>query len=368
MLELKEKDFESFFETPNAIYPKEFGFVSILKSDLKRFFDVKNPLFRSADDFTYWTAFRAGKPVGRILAHIHHASNEKYGWKRSYFGFFECANDLEVAQALLKKAEEFGRKRGCTEIAGNFNLTAMQMIGVVKKIHIHRQYTDQIYSPVYISELLEKSGYESFFPMVTHEVDVTSFQPESLLGPKQQAILADSDYKFVDLKSRPIKDILEAMRICLNTGFVDNPMFVPLTYDEIYFQAKDMMLVIDRHISAMVEHQGKPVGVIVCIPNLNPFLSAIGSKFSWKLPFEFIKHKLKRESAIIIFFSVDKNYHSRGLNGAMLYRTMSALKKRGYQKMGGTWISLANLASLKQAEKLNAQIMHESSLYKKDLT
>ncbi len=364
-MELKERDFNSFFDVPHIVYPKEFGFVSPLKSDLKRFLNVKNPLFRSDDDFTYWTAFKDGKPAGRILTHLHRASNEKYHLEQAYFGYFDCANDRDVAKALLAKAEEFARKHGMNEVIGNFNMTAMQQIGVISKIHVQKHYTDQVYAPEYIASLLRHCEYESTFPMVTHEVEIQKVDCESLIGPKQKAILESSEYKFIDLKSRPVNEILEAMRHCLNTGFVDNPMFVPLTWEEIYFQAKDMMLVIDRHISSMVEHNGKPVGVIVCIPNLNPFLSDTGSKFGLTTLFHFIKHKLKRESAVIIFYSVDKDYHSLGLNGAMLYRTMDALKRRGYQTLGGTWISLENGPSLRQAEKLGARIMHETTLYRK---
>lgn len=364
MITLKERDFESFFQVPFKVYPADFGFVSPLKSDLKRFLDERNPLFRSDSDFSFWTAFKGSQPVGRIVAHIHHASNEKYGWKRAYFGFFDLTNDLEVARALLDKARDFARSRGCDELIGNFNMTAMQMIGVVTKIHLKKQYTDQVYAPEYVAELLRQNGFEATFPCVTHEIDVARFEPDSLLGPKQKSILGDPAYRFIDLKSRPVKEILEAMRHCLNVGFSDNPMFVPLTPEEIWFQAKDMMLVIDRHISSMVEHNGKPVGVIVCIPNLNPFLKAIGSKFGLSTIYHFLRHKFRRESAIIIFYSVDKAYHSLGLNGAMLHRTMSALKRRGYKTMGGTWISLENIASLRQAEKLNGKVMHELNLFR----
>ena len=85
--------------------------------------------------------------------------------------FFECEDNLEVAQALIGKVEEFSRHQKCNEIVGNFNLTAMQMAGVVTKINLNYHYTDQVFSPLYVAELLHKCGYEQFFPMSTHEVD-----------------------------------------------------------------------------------------------------------------------------------------------------------------------------------------------------
>ncbi len=365
-IEFKKNDLNSFFEVPFKIYP-DFPHISYLKSDLERFFSLKNPLFRSKNDFAYYTALCGGQIVGRILCHIHHASNEQYKVKRAYFGYFDCINDISVAKALLTKAEDFGRSRGCDELAGNFNMTAMQAIGVVTKIHRRHHYTDQVFSPEYIADLLKKCGYEAFFPMVTHETDIQNFNAEGLLGEKQKEILNNPDFSLEELHKVNLEDIIEAMRICLNNGFSDNPMFVPLVRDEIYFQAKDMMLILDRYISIIAKYKGQPVGTIVCIPNLNPLLKDIKSRFGLSTLYYFIKHKMKRHSAIIIYYSVFKEFHSQGLNGVMLYKVMTALKKRGYKTLGGTWISTDNKPSIRQAEKVGAQIMHELCLFKKTL-
>lgn len=367
MIELKEKHLNSFFEAPFKVYPPSFPYVSHLKTDLARFLSIQNPLFRSEKDFNFFTAIRDNQIVGRIVCHIHQASNEKYNLKRAYFGFFDCVDDVEVAKTLLQKAEEFALSRDCNEIAGNFNLTAMQQIGVVKKIHRNFHYMDQVFAPEYISTLLEACGYQDFFPIITHEVDIQKFDVDSLLGDKQKQIMANPDFQLKNLKNVSLDEIIEAMRICLNNGFNDNPMFVPLTREEIYFQAKDMMLILDKEISVIAEYQGKPIGALVCLPNLNPFLKNIKSRFGLSTPYYFLKQRFEKESAIIIYYSVFKEFHSMGLNGVMLHKAMSALKKGGYKTLGGTWISLDNKASIRQAEKLGAQTMHELCLYRKFL-
>lgn len=367
MIELIRNDIDSFFEVPFKVYPRDFLHVSLFKDDLKRFLSTKNPLFKSESDFAFYTAYRNGRLAGRICTHWHQASNEKYGWKKAYFGYFDCADDLEIAQALLEKAEDFAREKKCTEIIGNFNLTAMQQIGVVTEIKMPYHYSDQVYSPLHVAELLEKCGYSKTFPMTTHEVDVEKLNPELLLGEKQKQIFQDPEYTVMDLKNVDLKEIIEVMRACLNGGFSENPLFVPLTKEEIEFQAKDLMLVVDRDISVIVKHKGQPVGTVVCIPNLNVFLKKTKSRLNWNTLYEFIKFKLKRDSAIIIYYSVLKDYHSKGINGVMLYHLMKSLKRKGYSKMGGTWIADVNTASLRQAEKLNGKTMHKLHLYKKDI-
>lgn len=359
-------DFETFFRAPFEIYDKNFPHISILKTDMRRFLSIENPIFRSTDDFQYFTVVEHGVIKGRVLAHVHHRSNETYQWKRAYYGYLDCVNDLTVVKLLMAQVESFAHQRGLNEVIGNFNMTAMQQIGVVDKIHSCYHYTDQVFSPEYIANLLKSCGYESTFPMHTHEMEIAKFNEDVLLTEKHKKLLVDPEYSFEQVNKKNLHGTLEDMRLCLNNGFSDNPMFVPLTPEELYFQAKDMMMIVDPEITVVTKHKGKTIGVVVCIPNLNPMLKEMGSVLGIKAPWAFFKYKFfAKESAIIIFYSVYKDYHSLGINAIMLHKLIKSLKKKQYKYLGGTWISLENKASLKQAEKLGGKVMHELSLYRK---
>jgi RimJ/RimL family protein N-acetyltransferase len=367
MLSIKERDFSSFFNVPFEVYEPELGYVSLLKTDLKKFLSTKNPLFNSTEDFTYFTAFRNNKPIGRIVAHIHHASNEKFNLKRSYFGFFDCADDPEAAKLLLDKAEEFGKKHNCTEIAGNFNLTAMQQMGVLVKAQKKFHYTDQVYGPEYLPTLLENCGYNGIFPMTTFEFTLENLSEESLLHEKQKHILNSDEYELRNVTKKNFKKEFESIRHCLNDGFANNPMFVPLSKEEMDFQAADMMLIIDEYLTFVTYKNNRPQGTIICIPDPNSFLKNIKSKFGLSLPYYFFKHKLKNDRATIIFYSVCHEAHGQGINTAMLYKLIRNLKSRGYKKMGITWIADENKASLRMVEKLGANKLHDLKIFRKDL-
>ena len=342
--------------------------MSPLASDLRRILDpAKNPLFLHAGAGRFFTAHRDGKVVGRIVAHVHHASNARHALARSYFGFFDCADDLEAARALLGAAEDFGRAQGCAEIAGNFNLTAMQQIGVVTEGFENAPYTDQVYNPPHLPALLGACGYAATFPMRTVEVDLLRLDPETLLGPKQRAALADGALRWETLRRQDFPRLLRDVRRVLNDGFDRNPMFVPLSEEEFFFQAADMMWIVDPRISALVQGDEGPVGAVVCIPDLNPFLRATGSRFTALTPFHYLRFRLRRRRAVIIFYSVVRARHSQGLNGAMLYRVTRALKDAGYRTLGITWIADENAASLRQVEKLGARVLHRLHLFRKDL-
>jgi len=55
------------------------------------------------------------------------------------------------------------------------------------------------------------------------------------------------------------------------------------------------------------------------------------------------------------------------LGGILMYHTLSALKSRGYEYLGVTWISDENIPSLRNVEKAGGKPLHKLCLYKKEI-
>jgi hypothetical protein len=204
--------------------------------------------------------------------------------------------------------------------------------------------------------------------MTTFEIDLTTAEPDRMMGDRQKAVMADPEFTWAPITRGDFRTRLEEARLILNDGFADNPMFVPPTSEEYLFQAGDMMWVIDKRISTVVHHRGVPVGAIIAIPDLNPLIKAVGGRVTPSLPFRFLWHKFANKRAVLIYQSVVREMHNRGVNGAMLARTARALKKAGYTTLGGTWIADVNGPSLRQVEKAGAKPLHRLHLFTKDLS
>ncbi len=361
MIALRTGDAAAFFDVPFNVYGRQVGYVSPMRGDVRRMLDSgRNPLLSCGNPHRFWTAHRGGRAIGRIVAVRHGQSNERHGWRRMQFGFFDCADDDEAAAALFGAAEDFARAHDCDEIAGNFNLTAMQQAGVMTEGFGRRAYTDMIVNPPHIPRLLAANGYERFFPMTTFELDLAEARVDAL--PE----LAEG-YGFAPITKAAFAERMEEARIVLNDGFADNPMFVPLTADEFRFQAGEMMAILDPRLSSLLMKDGRPVGVIVCIPDLNGFLSATRSRIGIATPFHFLRYRLNRRGAVIIFYSVMRDQHGRGLMGAMLRRQIGVMREAGYESLGLTWIADENAASLRQVEKMGARPLHKLHLFRKAL-
>jgi hypothetical protein len=146
-------------------------------------------------------------------------------------------------------------------------------------------------------------------------------------------------------------------------------MFVPLTPEEMRFQAQDLSHVLDPRITALVHDRQGPVGVVLCIPDLNPMLRAMSSRVGLSAPWHYLQFRLRRRRrAVIVFYSVAARMQGRGLNGAMLHRVTTALKAARYTTLGITWIADVNGSSLRQVERLGATTLHRLHLFTRDLS
>ncbi|MFN5995775.1 MAG: hypothetical protein ACK47C_20430 [Paracoccaceae bacterium] len=359
--EIRQGDFEAFFQVPFEIY-RDTPYVSPLKSDLRRFLSTdKNPLFSASADIAIFTAHQGGRAVGRITAHVHRASNERHHVNTALFGYFDCADDVEAAQGLLRAAESWARARGFTELRGNFNLTAMQMVGVVTDGFDHPVASDCMWSPPHLARHLEANGYVRYFPMTTHQLDLIEWGARS-----GQPVSVPSGLYPVPVTRRTLADRIRDARAILNASFDRNPMFVPVSRDEYDFQAKDLKWIVDTRLSVILhDNQGAPAAALLCIPDLAPLLRASRSRLGIATPWHFLRHRLTNRRAVIIYYGTHPDWHGKGAAPYMVDATARAALAAGYSQISVTWIADENGASLRQMQRLGARPAQRLHLFRR---
>lgn len=365
-LELVKGDFDAFFRVPFNVYPTSFPYVSPMRSDLKKHLDPQqNPVMTSGGALDFYVVKRDGRPVARATAHRHLQSNQRHGWARTCFGYFDAADDAEAIDLLFEAITDFAQRHGDSQIIGPFNLTAMQMTGLVTDGFDKPPTTDMMWSPPYLAGHLERLGFAPDFPMSTWEFTPDTVDPDTLLNPRAREILASPEWSFAPITRKDFKLRMEEGRLCLNAGFDQNPMFVPLSAEEFQFQAGDMMWVMDPSLAAVIHHRGEPAGVVICIPDLNPFVRHAGARYGLRMIGSWLRGLFAPKRAVIILYSVRPEHQGKGVNAAMLHRVVGALKKGRYKTCGVTWIADVNTASLRQMERLGARRLHRTHLFAK---
>lgn len=135
MVEVREvktkKEFKKFVKFPTKLYAGNPYYVPPMESDeLNLTNPKKNASFHDAEA-VYFLAYRDGKVVGRVAGLICKLYNEKNNAKRARFSRFDLIDDDEVADALLKRVEEWAISRGMEDIHGPLGFNDLEREGLL---------------------------------------------------------------------------------------------------------------------------------------------------------------------------------------------------------------------------------------------
>src|SRR4051794_18618162 len=117
------RELKRFVKVPFRLHRDQPQWIAPLIFERMEFLNrEKNPYFEHAE-VELFLAERDGEAVGRISAQVDHRWDEFQGGSDAMFGFFESANDREVAAALLDAASEWVREKGRSRILGPMDFT-----------------------------------------------------------------------------------------------------------------------------------------------------------------------------------------------------------------------------------------------------
>src|SRR6218665_2678352 len=110
-----------YIDLPFRRYRHDPLWVPPLRADIRKLMSPKkNPLFAEAAIEPFVAFNEAGVVVGRISATIHHDYNSRFGEQHVFFGYFECENSQEVADALVAAVSTWALQRGKTSLIGPY--------------------------------------------------------------------------------------------------------------------------------------------------------------------------------------------------------------------------------------------------------
>ncbi|MGB3616135.1 MAG: hypothetical protein WBA10_20245, partial [Elainellaceae cyanobacterium] len=100
-----------FLDVPYRVYADNPHWVPPLRSSEAHLFDADND-FLSYGVFQAFIATHNGTPAGRIVAAVNQRLIEKESQAVGIFGYFECIDNIAVAQALFDAAKIWLKQQG----------------------------------------------------------------------------------------------------------------------------------------------------------------------------------------------------------------------------------------------------------------
>ena len=361
-----KQELDTFIKLPWRLYRNEPNWVPPLLFDRKRFFDrARNPFFKHAE-VEFFLAWRGEMPVGRITAHIDRHFNEFQHHDWGMFGFFECENDVEAANALLSAAEEWLRARGRDRMVGPMDFTTNDECGVLVDGYDLLPTVLTNWQHPYYPRLIEGAGLTKAMDLYMWTLEVSE---RSAVHPAIWRAAADVERKY-GITVRPMrkKDMEAEIGRFLevyNAAWERNWGFVPLTEEEVRHYAKDLKPVLDENWAFIAEKDGEPVAAGLTLPDYNEVLIHLNGRL---LPFGWAKalwYKRKIDRVRVFALGVKPEYQHTGI-GAKLYEMHYDAAERTNQKKGETgWILETNKSMNRAMERMGGRIVRTYRVYER---
>lgn len=338
-----------FLRLPWRIYCNEPTWVPPVASEVRRTLDAKrNPYFADAYLKLFICYDQNNNTSARVAIVIDRRYREKYGVKSAFFGFFECINDEDALRNLFDTALQYCRLEGVELLEGPFNPNHYSELGIQVNKFGTRPTFFQTYSHDYYPTLLERCGFSRGACLYTAKNDNICEYLRVKSGDSERRA-ADDDYTVRSLAIDNLEADLEKLREVFNDAFASNWHFLPVSREEYQYSAKFLRLVTDPKLIAIVEHNGMPVGVLMCVLDINPLLQKFQGSVGPIKYLRFLRQRRDIRTLIVYAVGVKKAYQRTHV--IHILAEQLSLMARQYDALETTWISRDNAVTAKLAEK-----------------
>ena len=154
------KELGQFVHFAKTIYNREPNWVPPIYSEQLKFLDKKKGVFFEIGEAEYFMAFDGDRPVGRISAHVNRQFEKYHDSETGFFGFFECVDDQNVANALFDKAMQWLKSKNKSKILGPMNFTIYDEAGMLYDGYDTMPVVMLTHNPPYYNDLVTGAGFE----------------------------------------------------------------------------------------------------------------------------------------------------------------------------------------------------------------
>lgn len=365
---LTPKDEKIFLYLPEKLHKDHHNWIPPIYADEKRVFDPKKNRAFAYCDFIRVLAEKDGEVVGRIAVIINHRYNEEWKCKVVRFGYLECPNDLETANALLGFAENWGREKGMEKIVGPNGFTEEDPQGFLVEGFEHIPNLATYCNWPYIPQLMESAGYAKEVDYVVYKVDIASAVTDFYKWAYERAC-RNKQYTLMEFKSRKeIKPHIHAIFNLMNDSFKELYGYSTLDEGEMDQLAKRYLPVIDpRFVKAVKTNNDEIVGFIVGIPSIAEGIRAARGRL-WPFGFLKILNASKKSRKLDLYLGGIKAEHrGKGLDVLMGYSMLESARKAGFEYIDSHHELETNVKMRAEMERTGGKVYKRFRIYSKML-
>jgi len=332
-----KKELGAFIDFPHELYKDDKNYVPelfIAQRDL-----LTTHPFHKHSSLQCFLAYDGDRIVGRIAAIHNTAHNVFNGTNDGFFGFFDCINNQEAADALLNQATTWLKEKGLTTIVGPVNFSTNESCGLLVKGYDMPPVVMMPYNFSYYETLLEHWGLHKKVDLIAWNFSGDAYDDRSVkLMDRLEERLKRSDIVIRKIKMKNFKAEAEALREVYNKAWDKNMGFVPLNDEEYDYQAKDLKMILDADFCFVAEQHGKIVGFGAAIPNINEIQAKIKKGRLFPTGIFKLLFGLKKVKGIrILLLGVVDGYRKMGIEACIYASIIKSYKKKGLEYAEASW-------------------------------
>jgi GNAT superfamily N-acetyltransferase len=300
----------------------------------------KNPFYADADRELF-IARRGDAVVGRIAAIENRAHNRFHGDRVGFWGFLECVDDQEVADALFDAAERWLGDRGLDVLRGPMNPSTNYECGLLVDGFEHRPSFMTTWNPPYYVPLCERAGFDKAKDLVAYFIpmgDPSWSLPPTFERLAERALLK-SKVAFRDLDLGRFEQELEVCWEVYNAAWERNWGFVPMSKEEFVHTARDMKPLLNPRYAFAADVDGRTVAFMLAVPDYSGVLQRIGNGRLFPTgALRMLFGKRAIHEWRVMALGLRREYRTRGILPLFAWEAFRRGRQAGEQGAEASWI------------------------------
>ena len=327
------KDIKEFIELPLRMYKGNPCFVPPLYADEKRL--IKSAKSTEISDTIYFLAQRDKQTVGRIQGIVQKQYNQMHNCAQVRFTRFDSIDDKNVANALFKAVEDWGKSKGMSEICGPLGFSDLDREGLLVEGFDEIATFEEQYNLSYYPALVESFGFTKDADWLEYELTAPAERNKTLDRVANRSL--EMNHLHVANTKLSKKKYIEKYRDgffdCLDECYRELYGAVPISkeaQDELVNQF--LMIINKEYLVFICDENEDVVGFGLCLPCLGDALKGTDGRLT---PLNLLKvlRTIRNPRAIdLALVAVRPKYQKKAVNAILLKGILDMLESGKIKK------------------------------------
>jgi GNAT superfamily N-acetyltransferase len=345
---------KEFIELPYGLYNGYPHWVPPLRIAVKDLLDRdKHPFYKDAEA-EFFLARRGERTVGRVAAIIDRAHNRFHQENAGFFGFFECMDDVAVAEALLAAARRWVFDRGAKFLRGPVNPSTNYECGLLIDGFDSDPMVMMTYNPPYYPVLMDRVGLRKAMDLIAYESTSEKVQLQKIERAAKR-VLAKHGVTVRPIDMKNFSSEVERVWKVYQAAWSRNWGFVPMSKEEFVLMGKDMKQILKPELVLIGEAGNEMIGFALALPDVNQALKpANGSLFPTGL-LKILYYQRGIRSVRVLALGVVPEHRASGVAAAFYATLVRNARNLGYGPCEMSWILEDNVLMNRSLEVMGAK-------------